>query len=83
MISIPSEIIKSNLNSTSKLLFGFLLTHSENAISNKTISELSIELNVTHMTIRKALAELEKLGKIKKSKDNSVTMNKYKYEVIK
>lgn len=82
MVKIPANVVNLDMNSSSKLLYGVLLLKSTNNVSFETIENLAEFLNVTHMTIRKSLNELESKNLILKTIDTSTKMKKFKYEVI-
>jgi len=82
MVKIPANVVNLDMNSSSKLLYGVLLLKSTNNVSFETIENLAEFLNVTHMTIRKSLNELESKNLILKTIDTSTKMKKFKYEVM-
>lgn len=82
MVKIPINIVKLNINSNSKLLYGVLLLKSTNNISFETIENLAVFLGVTHMTIRKSIDELQSQNLILKTIDTSTKMKKFKYEIL-
>lgn len=83
MIYIKDEVLKDrNISSTAKLIYG-IIASSDNAICNKTIEQMSDDLNVSIMAIRNNLEKLIIDEYISKHQDYSVKVKKYLYKVLK
>lgn len=80
-LMIPSKIIRSNMNSISKIVFCVLLHYSTDNKVQMSMDKLAKELSVNILTVRKALDELEGLGLISKVLDSTSTRKRYIYEI--
>jgi predicted transcriptional regulator len=79
--TIPNTILRSEMNSASKLVFCVLLHYSIDNKVQMSMDKIAKEISLNILTVRKALEELEGFGLISKVLDRTSTRKRYIYEI--
>jgi len=79
--AIPDTVLRSEMNSASKLVFCVLLHYSTDNKVQMSMDKIGKEISINVLTAKKALEELEELGLISKVLDSTSTRKRYVYEI--
>jgi|GEM_PF-5158806 len=72
---------RTDLNPTQKLIIGYLLSFQENIkVCHQTAEELSFELGIPLSTMKRTLANMEKVGLIKRGSFKELGLEKNQYK---